>query len=183
MPYRTVIRRLAGLATALIAVIAVSGAAAAAQPAATPPAANTGSHRIVVQIDGAVQHRLRLTNQRLAGLPQHTVTVTFQSGSGPQTHTYTGPLLLDVLNLAGPRFNPEIKNDKLRYAVTATGSDDYQALVAWAEFDPDFAGTTMLVALTEDGTPPADGRPRLVVPGDLKGGRYVSSLVRLHLSR
>lgn len=59
----------------------------------------------------------------------------------------------------------------------------YQALVAWAEFDPDFAGTTMLVALTEDGAPAADGRPRLVVPGDLKGGRYVSGLVRLHLSR
>src|SRR5262249_6784167 len=31
---------------------------------------------------------------------------TFLSGTGPQTHTYTGPLLLDVVNLAQPRFNP-----------------------------------------------------------------------------
>jgi hypothetical protein len=56
--------------------------------------------------------------------------VTFQSGAGPQTHTYTGPVLLDVLNLAKPVFDPNIKNDKLRYAVTETGSDDYQVLVA-----------------------------------------------------
>ena len=108
--------------------------------------------------------------------------MTFQSGTGEQTHTYTGPLLLDVLNLARPAFDPEIKNDKLRYAVTATGSDHYQAAVAWAEFDPDFEGKTVLVAVTEDGQPAADGRPCLVVPADKKGGRYVASLVRLHLS-
>ncbi|GAA2530982.1 molybdopterin-dependent oxidoreductase [Winogradskya humida] len=181
---RTMIRRLTGLAVSITALIAVSGAAAGAAAPTTPVQAPTAvGHRITTQVNGAVQDRLRLSNAQLAALPQQTITVTFQSGSGAQTHTYTGPLLFDVLNLARPSFDPAVKNDKLRYAVTATGSDGYQALVAWAEFDPDFGAKTVLVALTEDGQPTADGRPRLVVPGDIKGGRYVSGLVRLHLAR
>ena len=175
-------RRLVSVVAAIASVITLSGATASAAPA---PAAGqvAADQRIVLQIIGAVQQRLRLGIDQLEQLPQQTVTVTYQSGSGSQTHTYVGPLLSDVLNLARPDFDPAVRNDKLRYSVTATGGDGYQAAVAWAEFDPDFAGKNILVAVTEDGTPMADGRPRLVVPGDLRGGRYVSGLVRLRLSR
>src|SRR5262245_21376374 len=121
------LRRLIGLATAAVAVIAMSGAATAT------PAPSTAARPPVVQIIGAVEQKQRLTIADLAALPQQSITVSFQSGTGPQTHTYTGPLLLDVLTQAKPTFDPQIKNDKLRYAVTATGSDGYQALVAWAE--------------------------------------------------
>jgi hypothetical protein len=81
------------------------------------------------------------------------------------------------------RFGPDVKNDKLRNVVTVAGSDRYQAAIARGEIDPDFEGRTVLVAVTEDGRPAADGRPRLVVPGDKHGGRYVSSLVRIQLAR
>jgi hypothetical protein len=57
-----------------------------------------------------------------------------------------------------------------------------QAALAWGEFDPDFENKTVLVAIAEDGRPAADGRPRLVVPGDRHGGRYVSSLIHLQLT-
>jgi hypothetical protein len=36
--------------------------------------------------------------------------------------------------------------------------------------------------LTEDGQPVSDGRPRVVVPGDKRGGHDVAGLVRLRLS-
>lgn len=102
----------------------MSGAAAEAVSPMTPvPVASSAGQRVVVQITGVVQDRLRLGVGQLAALPQQTITVTFQSGTGAQTHTYTGPLLLDVLNLAKPVFDPAVKNDRLRYAVTATGSD------------------------------------------------------------
>ncbi|MFC6010446.1 hypothetical protein [Nocardia lasii] len=49
--------------------------------------------------------------------------------------------------------------------------------MAWGEFDPGFAATPVLVAYREDEVDLA--APRLVVPGDIKGGRYVSELTSL----
>ncbi len=45
------------------------------------------------------------------------------------------------------------------------------------EFSPDFGAIPVLLAYTEDGKPLS--APRLVVPGDKKGGRYVSGLTGL----
>ncbi|MGW3621967.1 molybdopterin-dependent oxidoreductase [Micromonospora zamorensis] len=135
-----------------------------------------------VLVDGAVTRPSRLTAHDLGRLPQRTVTCTFRGSSGTRTHTYAGPLLLDVLHQAEPRFDPRIKADPVRHVITATGGDQQQATLAWAEIDPDFAGRAVLVALTEDGRPAEGGRPRVVVPGDKCGGRYVAGLVRLHLS-
>ena len=140
-----------------------------------------GQRKDVVVVRGDVEHRLKLTAGELADLPQVTVTVKFLSGSTPQTHTYTGPLLLDVINEAGPDFDPAIKNDELAHVVTATGSDGYRATVAWGELDPDFENKQIVVAITEDDVALGDAGPRLVVPGDARGGRYVSDVVSLRL--
>ena len=85
--------------------------------------------------------------------------MTFLSGTTPQTHTYTGPLLLTVINKAVPDFDPVMKNDKLAHVVTATGSDGYRATVAWGEFDPDFEAKQIVVAITEDGVAARRRRP------------------------
>jgi len=55
-----------------------------------------------------------------------------------ETRTFTGYLLYDVLTFLGPKFDPAVRNDKLRFYASATGSDGYQAIVAWGEFDPTF---------------------------------------------
>jgi hypothetical protein len=62
-------RRLISLAASIAAVIAVSGAAAEAIPAPAPPAAAAIAHQRVLQVDGAVRHRLRLGASQLAALP------------------------------------------------------------------------------------------------------------------
>ncbi|MGW5364409.1 molybdopterin-dependent oxidoreductase [Actinopolymorpha pittospori] len=183
----SVTHRLAALGIAFAACVTLSGAAqapAAANDAVVgaPVAAGRDvGERVTLLVDGAVNQPGRLSVADLARLPRQRITVTFRSGSGSQTHTYTGPRLVDVLDKVQPRFDPAIKNDKLRHVVTATGSEGYRAAVAWGEIDADFEAKNVLVALTEDGRPAADGRPRLVVPGDLHGGRYVSGLVQLHL--
>ena len=133
-------------------------------------------------VKGDVAHRRRLTAADLATLPQKTLTVTFKAGAVAQTHTYVGPLLLDVLGLAGPTFDPAVKNDSLRHYVAVAGSDGYQVVVAWGELDPNFEAKTLLLATSEDGVSLADVGPRLVVPGDSRGGRYVSNVVSVKLA-
>jgi hypothetical protein len=69
----------------------------------------------------------------------------------------------------------------LALLVGATGSDGYAATVSYGEISPDFGNRGVLVSLAEDGKPLP--QPRLVVPGDVKGGRYVSALVDLRVGR
>jgi DMSO/TMAO reductase YedYZ molybdopterin-dependent catalytic subunit len=135
------------------------------------------------QIVGNVKQPLVLNTAVLSHLPSKTLDVTFRAGSSTESHTFTGPLLRDVLELAGPQFDPAIKNDKLNHYVSVRGSDGYQVLVAWGEIDPEFANQDILLAYTQDGTSLADEGPRLVVPGDGRGGRYVSGVVRVKLDR
>src|SRR5262245_53486732 len=132
-------------------------------------------------VSGDVEQRLKLHVADLAKLPQKVLTVTFLAGTSLQQHTYTGPLLLDVLKMAVPEFDPAIKNDALRHYVVVTGSDGYRVVVAWGEFDPGFENKQILLAATEDGASLANAGPRLVVPGDIHGGRYVPTVVSIKL--
>ena len=85
---------------------------------------------------------------------------------------------------ANPSFDPAVKNDKPNWYVQVTGSDGYQAILAWGEIDPSWEGKDVLVASMEDGQPlGSDGMARLVVPGDLSGGRYVSNITAITLNR
>jgi hypothetical protein len=59
----------------------------------------------------------------------------------------------------------------------------YAAIVSWGEIDPGFGANNVLVAYEEDGKDLCTTGPRLVVPGDIKGGRYVSGVVRLQVGR
>ena len=120
---------------------------------------------LVIQ-DGPQQ--VVLSAARLASLPEKTKTVTFLAGTSAQTHTETGPTLAEVLCAAhiGAGLNTW---------VAAVGSDGYVATVTPAEAWP--GGRTLLISLTEDGTPLA--ATRLVADGDFKGGPYVSGVYDL----
>jgi hypothetical protein len=178
--------RLRPLAVAVIAIVSamavsVSGVLAHDPPRHQPPKAPVAGSFVVV---GNVQHRLRLTVADLAAMPdQKTVDVTYKAGSGTEHRVFTGPLLLDVLAKAVPSFDPAIKNDKLRHYVSVTASDAYQALVAYGELDPSFENKQILLAVTQDGVSLADQGPRLVVPGDAAGGRYVTGVVKVKLNK
>lgn len=104
----------------------------------------------------------------LAHLPSRTVTTSFGSGTGQQTHTETGPSLALVLRIAGvvPRADT---------AVVAVGEDGYGAAVTLAEERT--GGRPLLLSTKEDGV--ALALPRLVPLGDVKGGRYVSGVTAL----
>jgi Oxidoreductase molybdopterin binding domain len=178
--------RLRPLAVAVIAIVAalavsVSGVLAHDPPRHKPPKAPVAGSFVVT---GNVQHRLRLNVADLAAMAnQQTVEVTYHAGTGDEHRVFTGPLLLDVLAKAGPSFDPAIKNDKLRHYISVTASDAYQGLVAYGELDPSFENKKVLLAVTQDGASLADQGPRLVVPGDAAGGRYVTGVVKVKLDK
>jgi DMSO/TMAO reductase YedYZ molybdopterin-dependent catalytic subunit len=159
------------------AAVAVASTRTHQRPAHHPPK----SACAVFRINGKVANPLRLHVADLKSYPAHDVDVTFQAGTTPQTHHYTGALLTDVLATAQPRFDPAVKNNQLTFWVEATGSDDYSALVSYGEIDPGFGAKQVLLAYAEDGNDLCTAGPRLVVPGDIKGGRYVSNIVRVRV--
>jgi hypothetical protein len=116
----------------------------------------------------AGRRQVVLPTATLASLPEQTETVTFLAGTSAQTHTETGPSLAAVLRAAHVRAG-------LDTWVAAVGSDGYVAAVTPAE---SWVGDRpLLISLIEDGTQLS--APRLVVDGDIKGGRYVSGVYDL----
>jgi DMSO/TMAO reductase YedYZ molybdopterin-dependent catalytic subunit len=141
----------------------------------------------VLSVSGDVNATTNFTLAQLQSMPATTQTVSFASGSGAQTHTYTGTSLWTLLNQVGIKTNAAIKNDVLAKYVIATGSDNYRSLFAMGEVSPDFGnrGNEVVYAETLNGTSAAlnstDGPLRITAPGDVKGGRYVSNLVKLEV--
>ena len=147
------------------------------QQAPAQPGAGGGASSSIV-VTGGVAATLNLTLASLEALTPYTETVSYMAGSTPVTDTYTGALLWDVLNEAGIALDPAIKNDVLRKLVAATGTDGYQADFALGELNPSFGNEPVLVAYADTAGQIAGGAgfARLVVPGDVAGGRYVSNL-------
>jgi hypothetical protein len=136
---------------------------------ATAPATDTSPSpgSAVEVIDGP--RTVTLSAASLAALPSENLTVSFEGPSGEQTHTESGPPLLEVLARARVPIG-------LDTWVAAVGSDNYVATVTPAE--QWVGGRPLQLSLNEDGSPLA--QPRLVADGDIKGGRYVSGVVDLY---
>ncbi len=133
-----------------------------------------------LSVDGQVLNPVSLTSDMIkANYTSKTIDVTYPSGTDTVKASFTGVKLWDILGAAQPNFNADVKNDKLGMYIVATGSDGYQAVIAWGEIDPDFGNQNILVAYEQDGNA-LDGL-WLVVPNDIHRGRYISGLVNLSL--
>lgn len=169
----------------LLTLGAARGQTQTAPGSSAAPAAPVSTATTPIVLGGAVQTSRSYRLADLRALPSRVLTVSFTSGGQGVTHTSRGVPLSDLLNAANPKLNAGTRNDALRWAVLARGADGDAALFSWGELDPDFGNCAVLLAYEEDGRPLAarDGAGRLVVPGDGKGGRYVSSLVELLVFR
>ncbi|MDI5970220.1 molybdopterin-dependent oxidoreductase [Streptomyces sp. SL13] len=135
-----------------------------------PPAAEFRVH-------GEAMRTVTLRVGELARWPSHRAEVTFSClTSGTQHHVFTGPLLRDVLTTFCPGVRTARRKERSRLLVAVTGRDCHQAVVAWAETDPEFGNAPILLAATLDGRSLESGGCQLVVPGDACGARYVSSV-------
>ena len=133
-------------------------------------------------VEGHVAHPLKLTLEQVKALPPVTVSLMFQSDHGPQTGTYTGALLLDIVKQAAPVDQGSDAGAPWRHTIIATGHDGYGVAVSIGEIDPRFAGKQVLIAYERDGQPMKGQIFRMVVPGDAHGGRSVNDLATLEIN-
>lgn len=176
------IRLIAAFALALTLGASLLGTTLAqdASPVASP-VASAGT----IEITGLVTTPSTVSVADLQSLPEQTAEVDFQSGKGDQHHAYTGVLLWDVLQQAGIAVDENVKNDILRFYAVVTANDGYQVVISLGEIDPQFGNNPYLLAWEEDGAPlEGDSGPlRLVTPGDVHGGRYVSGISSIDVQR
>ena len=139
--------------------------------------AGTGGGRsTALQVSGAVVNGKSFDLAALEALPSVTETVGGVA--------WTGVSLWTLLQSTGVVVDAATKNDILSRYVVATGSDGYKALFSMGEIDPLFGDQPDLVAYEADGQLlDANGFARLVVPGDVKAGRWVSNLISLEVSQ
>ena len=136
-----------------------------------------------LHVGGQVLNPLKLTVDDLKNnYATQKADVTYLNGTQTVTASFSGVYLRDILDAAEVNYNPDVKNDTLNLYIVATGSDGYQAIIAYGDIDPNFGNMPVMVAYEQDGNALTDTVPmRLVVPGDKHGGRYVSNLVSLEV--
>jgi len=127
-------------------------------------------------IDGAVSNPTTYTASDLPGsLTPQNVTVSTVPLVG---QSFTGVSLWNLLVQSGLSTDPATL---INSYVIATGTDNYQAIFSLEELNPLYGNQADLLAYAT-GTGASlgsSGFARVVVPGDAKGGRYVSNLSSL----
>ena len=129
-----------------------------------------------VVINGDVANPMTLTMAQLQSLPQVSQTDTFLSGSRSSTNSESGPTLYSILEAAQPKFLACDPNDKLRFSVEVTSSEDgFAGIFSWAEIDPQLDNVPALLSLVNNGVPvlQTDTDPRSTAADDVHGGRYI----------
>lgn len=141
------------------------------------------------QLGGQVVKPEIFTLQKLKAFPPSEVTVTFQTGQGSETQTYVGvPLWTLIKDGAGglkPNPDPTVKNGFLRQYIAVSATDCYKVVLSVGEIEPNFEAKQVLVAYATNNPGQGiqllgdKGVARLVVPGDKRGGRYISNIRRI----
>ncbi|MFD5791150.1 molybdopterin-dependent oxidoreductase [Streptomyces sp. NPDC127037] len=116
------------------------------------------------------------------GWEQHRAEVVFDCAtSGPQRHTFAGPLLREVVAATLPGFAPLRRKERSRFLLAVNGGDGHHTVMSWAEIDADFGNAPVLLATRMDDDDLDASGTQLVVPSDRCGARYVSAVTGIWL--
>lgn len=158
----------------LLRLLAVTaGVQLAAAPEPKPAAAPA------LRISGAVQHAMDLSLTEVRALPVVAASWEWEE----QKHSAKGADLFGLINRAGLKENPAVKNHFLRFAVVARGRDGYEAVFSVAELMPNLGGAKALVAYEQDGgaLPERNSPLKLVAASDQGPSRWVRDLIELRV--
>lgn len=133
-----------------------------------------------VTVAGPSSDPVTLDAEFLAQLPVAKLSLSFMSGQGQRSATFSGPLLWSVLAQA-KAVDPAQHQGQVSQYVVLTGRDGYRAVLALAELGPEFEGKQVILAREMDGNPLAPDHLRIVVPADKHGGRSVRDVARIEV--
>jgi len=134
---------------------------------------------VVVSQSGA---SVTLKPADLAAMPRTSVTVKQMDGRGV---THDGVLVAEILKRLDVPLGKALRGPAMATYVIATATDGYRVVYSLAELDPEFSGSTIMVADRTNGQPllPDDGPLRIVSPKDLAGARSIRMLERIEVVR
>jgi DMSO/TMAO reductase YedYZ molybdopterin-dependent catalytic subunit len=157
--------------TALVYFLFVGLSYSSAVQAQSSATACPGGYSSKFTITGEVNHPATYTKVSLGALPHSIENVTFLTKTGPQSSSFAGVLLWNLLTTAGIKTDPT-RDGEYQY-VEITGTDCYQVVLALGELDPNLGGEQVLVADSQNGSPlgASTGFARIIVPGDKFGAR------------
>lgn len=152
-----------------------STAAQESKPTVAPASAAETLLRVAAQ-DGKT---FDLKAADLAKLPRREVRAKIHHGDAEAM--FSGVDLREVLKLAGVKFGEEGKRANLTSYLLVEAADNYRAIFAMTELEPDFNDKIVLLADSRDGKPLSkeEGKVRLVVPDEKKQARWVRQVVKL----
>lgn len=135
-----------------------------------------------LKVDGTLNSALTLSADELAALPQSDVVITYLTGHGPESATYSGVAIWTILEKAGLDVINKDKATRTAHVLWLTASDGYRVAIALGEIDPLLQGKPAIIALKRDGQPiAAKDMFRLALPGDRHGARNLHALVHIEV--
>lgn len=98
-------------------------------------------------------------------------------------HAFSGVPLESILKKAGVTLGEQLRGENLAKFVLVTAADGYEVLFSLAEMDPYFSGNTVLLAVEMDGKPLPNGYGpfRLIVPNDIRHGRWIREIRTINI--
>jgi len=151
--------------------------------ATVPTVTNTAVPTTSFTLTGAVTHPGTYTVASVEALESTTQTDTFQAGTTPETFTFTGTTLFNLIATAG--LSPAAEANLLDDYVIVTGSDGYAVVYSLGELAYHQGQVGLLAIDDGTGTFPSisgdDGDFRSTAPFDSKGGRYVSNVENIEV--
>ena len=132
----------------------------------------------LLRIEGEVEHSLTLTGADLLKLSHQTVQAKDHGGAEA---TFAGVTLVDLLRLAGVKFDEQLRGKQMTAYLLVKAADGYQVVFALPELDPGFTDRVILLADQRDGKPlsAAEGPLRIIVPGEKRQARWVRQVITL----
>ena len=84
--------------------------------------------------------------------------------------------------MAKPKIDNRCPNDALRFYIQASATDGYSSLLSWGDISPLYGNRVPLLSVNENNVG-LTGGPRVLAPGDVRGGRYVTGTLILTVVR
>lgn len=132
-----------------------------------------------VTLKGADGREQVVTAADLSGLAREQITMEIHG----ESHTYEGPLLLEVLNRVGAPTSDAMHGLQLAKVVRIVSEDGYQVVIGLGEADPGIRPNRIILADAADGAPLNDGTGpfRVIIEDDIRPARSARQVVRIEL--
>jgi DMSO/TMAO reductase YedYZ molybdopterin-dependent catalytic subunit len=136
----------------------------------------------VLTVGGEVEKPLKLSVSDLSKFPRRSVQAKDHDG---KEHRYDGIELQEILRQAGVKQGKELRGKALALFLLVEAADNYQAVFALPELDPEYTDRVILLVDKQDGQPlPSTQGPfRLIVPGEKIFTRWVRQVKSLTILR